>query len=111
MLSLKSLVIAAAVAVGTFGFADRADAQWRRYNYVYPTYYTYPTYTYSVASPVVTTDGVVTSGYNTYYYPSQSYYTTPMYSYPAYTYPTYTYPGGYVNWSGGYWGGRRIWRW
>ena len=45
-MSIKTFVVAAAVAVGTFGIADRADAQWRRYaGYSYPTYnYSYPTY-------------------------------------------------------------------
>ena len=62
-MSIKTLVVAAAVAAGTFGIADRADAQWRsysgyNYNYtyspsVYPSNYTYQggftypgTYTY-----------------------------------------------------------------
>ena len=68
-MSIKSFVIAAVVAAGTFGLSDRADAQWRyrysypTYSYSYPTYsYSYPTYTYSYPS-YTSSSGVVTSGY------------------------------------------------
>ncbi len=60
-MTIKTLIAAAAVAIGTLGIADRADAQWRRWGgvYSYPTYsYAYPTY-----SPGV----VYSSGYT---YPS-----------------------------------------
>ena len=51
-MSIKSFVVAAAVAAGTFGLSDRADAQWRGIGYnSYPTYsYSYPTYSYSYPS-------------------------------------------------------------
>ena len=71
-MSIKSFVIAAAVAVGTIGLSDRAEAQYYyggysspSYSYSYPVYstYSYPAYSYS--------PGVVVSGYS---YPS--YYNT-----------------------------------
>ena len=46
-MSIKSLVIAVAMAASTLGLADRADAQWWRRGAVY---YNYPTYTYSYSS-------------------------------------------------------------
>ena len=66
-MSIKSFVIAAAVAVGTIGLSDRADAHYYggysspSYSYSYPVYstYSYPAYSYS--------PGVVVSGYS---YPS-----------------------------------------
>jgi hypothetical protein len=76
-MSIKTFIIAAAVAAGTFGLSDRADAQYRRYsgyNYSYPTYnYSYPTYStnsypYSTYTyPSYNSAGVVTSGYTPYY--------------------------------------------
>jgi hypothetical protein len=66
-MSIKTFVVAATVAAGTFGLSDRADAQWRyrysypTYNYSYPSYsYSYPTYTYP---SYYNSSGVVTSGY------------------------------------------------
>jgi hypothetical protein len=126
-MSIKSFVIAAAVAAGTFGLSDRADAQWRTY-YTYPTYsysypvystYSYPTYTYSYPS-YYNSSGVVTAGYTpssgTYYTPYGTYYDP----YAAGVYNAYV--GGYSNvWGnpygisvgtrGGMIGGRRAWRW
>ena len=71
-MTIKTLAIAAAVAVSTFAFSGRADAQYRRGAVYYPStsYYTYPSTTYSypstsyysyptISSSVVTSNGVV----------------------------------------------------
>ena len=124
-MSIKSLVFAAAVAAGTLGFADRADAQWWRRGavyYNYPAYtYSYPTTTYYTSPSVVTDGGVVTASYSTpyyssysypgtsYYYPSTNYYYPSTGYYSSYS-PGYSYPGGYVNYGGGRFG-RYGWRW
>src|SRR5262245_5548711 len=101
-MSIKTLVIAAAMAAGTLGFADRADAQWRRgMVYRYPTDSYSPGVVYSSYSyPAYYSDGtVVTAGYSTPYY--SSYYPSTYYpSSSYYTTPGYYYPGGYVNMSG-----------
>lgn len=85
-MSLKTFAVVAAVAAGSFGFADRADAQWRRGTVYYPTYssgYTYPSYSSSVYSSnyvipasgvVIPSNGVITtSGYVTPYSTSSYY--------------------------------------
>ena len=72
-MSMKAYIAAAVVAAGVLGFADRAQAQWRRGafystpSYYYPSYYT-PSYYSSYYSP-----SVVTSSYSTpTYYTSRS---------------------------------------
>ena len=134
-MSIKTLVVAAAIAAGTFGIADRADAQWRRYaGYSSPTYtYSYPTYAYSpgvvyssspdvvyssgYTYPTYYNSGVVPAGYSTPYPYTTSYYSDP------YTTGYYnSYYGGYSNVYGNPYGmsvgtrggmiaGRRAWRW
>ena len=37
-MNIKTIAVVAAVAAGTFGFAERADAQFRRGRAYYPTY-------------------------------------------------------------------------
>ena len=113
-MSIKTLVIAAAVAVGTFGLSDRADAQWR-YRYSYPAYsYSYPAYSYTYPS-YYNSSGVVTAGYTPYYNTSgvittsgyTPYYGTYMTPYSSgyyNTYYNYPYYGGGIL-------GRRAWRW
>jgi hypothetical protein len=124
-MTIKTLIAAAAVAIGMLGMTNQADAQWRRYNYntvySYPTYsYSYPTYSpgvvYSSGYTYPTTSGVVVaSGYNTPY--TTSYYVDP---YNAGLYNAYY--GGYSNVYGNPYGvsvgtrggmffGRRAWRW
>jgi hypothetical protein len=124
-MSIKTLIVAAAVAAGTFGIADRADAQWRSYagynynytyspnvypsNYTYQSGFTYPgTYTYP---------GTFTYQ-NAYMNPGA--YANPGFNYnsglimPSYGFSPYTtgyfnpLNSGYGNNYGGY--GRRWWR-
>ncbi len=86
-MSLKTFAVVAAVAAGTFGFADRADAQWRRGGVYYPTYssgYTYPSYNspsvYSsnyvvpASGVVIPSTGVITNGGYVTPYSTSSYY-------------------------------------
>ena len=129
-MSIRAFIVAAAVAAGTFGIADRADAQWRRYsgyNYSYPTYsYAVPRY---YSSPVVTT-GYATPYVSSYtpgtvVYSGGNYYDPNVWSAPTYgsysnSYPSYygsgynsygNYNGVNINRSGVNVGGRPIWRW
>lgn len=109
-MTARTVIAAAAIAVGTLAFADRAEAQWRRtgYTYAYPTYgYVAPAYMYTYP----TTPGVVTASYATPY--TTMYTPTDMswYSVPFST-GYYVYPGPNV-WVGPRGGVlvRRPWRW
>jgi hypothetical protein len=127
IMSIKSIVVAAAVAAGTFGLTDRADAQWRTYRYSYPTYtysypaystYAYPSYYSTYSYPTYYDPGVVVAGYTPSYYsqPYTTYYDPwAMGTYNAYTTGysnVYGNPYGIsVGTTGGMIMGRRAWRW
>jgi hypothetical protein len=90
-MTIRTIIVAAAVAGGLIGTASSADAQWRRNGYrTNFNSYTYPSYStpmYSTSPGVVyspystpmyyTDSGVVVSGYNTIPYTSSSYYVDP----------------------------------
>ena len=124
-MTIRTVIVAAAVAGGLVATADNADAQYRRgyrtnfqsytypsynYNYSYPYSYT-PGVTYSsYSTPMYTTDsGVIVSGYSSPYstqyatpYSSSSYYGDP-YSSGVYgnmyanPYNSGVYGAGYVD--------------
>ena len=129
---MKSLILAAAVAMGIAFTAGTADAQYRRSGVVYS--YSYPAYSYATPTYYAPAYSGMTYSGTSYYAPSYyapSYYDGGFYNNstyynpgfaPGYGYSNYPYQGnynyGYSNWnytgvtpSGVYYGGQRIIRW
>jgi hypothetical protein len=123
MMSIKSIAVAAALAVGTLGVASKADAQ---VIYSGGTYYNPGTVVYP-ASGTYYSSGYVAPAYSTSYYSpySTGYYNNGYYNNGYYNYSPYSnmYYSGYnnvystgaygfgVGTRGAVYGGRRIWRW
>ena len=82
-MSIKTFAVVAAVALGTFAFADRADAQYRGRGRVYSGYatpYYGNVYNSGYYSNGVYSNGVVQAGYNPYRSSYYSPYTSGYYS-------------------------------